>query len=307
MDLTKPEYGNKQIGQVVGAVRRHDLDAHRCSSARCWARTTGRSRRPSSPRCIRPAHRCPTRWCAARSRSRRCSTTSIYTKKKDGAPVEIFFPPEGVPMNIVRAPASPRRRPIRTPAKLFLNWALSDEAQTFMIKELGNLTSLKTPPAYPPGFDPKVVKAVGARTSSSTRSCAPSGSRNGTRPTAIGSRSVISPSPRPVTGRGNQHNGERMSAELKVERLRKVFATGMAAVDDVSFRIERRRDRRAARALGLRQDHDAALRRRPGAPDLRHHRDRRRRRLGARAAASWCRRGCATSAWCSSPMRCGRT
>src|SRR5689334_9525313 len=28
-----------------------------------------------------------------------------------------------------------------------------------------------------------------------------------------------------------------MSAELKVEQLRKVFATGVAAVDDVSFRI----------------------------------------------------------------------
>ena len=27
-----------------------------------------------------------------------------------------------------------------------------------MIKELGNLTSLKVPPAYPEGFDPKVVK-----------------------------------------------------------------------------------------------------------------------------------------------------
>ena len=27
-----------------------------------------------------------------------------------------------------------------------------------MIKDLGNLTSLKEPPAYPEGFDPKVVK-----------------------------------------------------------------------------------------------------------------------------------------------------
>ena len=30
-----------------------------------------------------------------------------------------------------------------------------------------------------------------------------------------------------------------MSAELNIEHLRKVFATGVAAVDDVSFRIER--------------------------------------------------------------------
>jgi iron(III) transport system substrate-binding protein len=43
-------------------------------------------------------------------------------------------------------------------AKLFLNWCLSKEGQTFMIKELGNLTSLKVAPFYPEGFDPKVVK-----------------------------------------------------------------------------------------------------------------------------------------------------
>src|SRR6185312_1667148 len=34
-------------------------------------------------------------------------------------------------------------------AKLFLNWCLSKEGQTFMIKELGNLTSLKEAPVYP--------------------------------------------------------------------------------------------------------------------------------------------------------------
>ena len=28
-----------------------------------------------------------------------------------------------------------------------------------MINDLGNLTSLKNPPAYPKGYDPKVVKA----------------------------------------------------------------------------------------------------------------------------------------------------
>ena len=43
-------------------------------------------------------------------------------------------------------------------AKLFLNWCLSEEGQTFMIKELGNLTSLREAPAYPEGYDPKVVK-----------------------------------------------------------------------------------------------------------------------------------------------------
>ena len=76
-----------------------------------------------------------------------------------------------------------------------------------------------------------------------------------------------------------------MSAELKVERLRKVFGTGIAAVDDVSFRIAAGEIVVLLGPVGLRQDHDAALRRRPRASDIRHDLDRRRRRFGARAAA----------------------
>src|SRR5207302_155584 len=62
------------------------------------------------------------------------------------------------------APANPYASGVPTTAKnpnaakLFLNWCLSEEGQTFMIKELGNLTSLRRPPVYPEGFDPKVVK-----------------------------------------------------------------------------------------------------------------------------------------------------
>ena len=43
-------------------------------------------------------------------------------------------------------------------AKLFLDWSMSDEGQIHSIKDHGNLTSLKTPPYNPPGFDPKVAK-----------------------------------------------------------------------------------------------------------------------------------------------------
>ena len=80
-----------------------------------------------------------------------------YIKKRDGAPVEIHFPPEGVPVNffasgITKTATSPNA------AKLFLNWCLSQEGQAFMIKEQGNLTALNDPPAYPPGWDPKVIK-----------------------------------------------------------------------------------------------------------------------------------------------------
>jgi iron(III) transport system substrate-binding protein len=82
---------------------------------------------------------------------------AIYPKQKDGAPVKIFFPPEGVPVNPY-ASGIPKTAAHPNAAKLFLNWCLSKEGQIFMIKELGNLTSLKEVPAYPEGFDPKVVK-----------------------------------------------------------------------------------------------------------------------------------------------------
>ncbi|WP_246799613.1 ABC transporter substrate-binding protein [Bradyrhizobium sp. CCBAU 51753] len=81
----------------------------------------------------------------------------IYQKKKDGAPIEIFFAPEGAPVNPY-ASGIPKTAAHPNAAKLFLNWCLSKEGQIFMIKELGNLTSLKEVPAYPEGFDPKVVK-----------------------------------------------------------------------------------------------------------------------------------------------------
>ena len=47
-------------------------------------------------------------------------------------------------------------------AKLFLNWCMSEEGQTFHIKELGYLTALKNPPFNPPGYDPEGDQDLGA-------------------------------------------------------------------------------------------------------------------------------------------------
>src|SRR6266478_585452 len=82
---------------------------------------------------------------------------AIYPKQKDGAPVKMVFPPEGAPVNPY-ASGIPKTAAHPNAARLYLNWCLSKEGQTFMIKELGNLTSLKESPVYPEGFDPKVVK-----------------------------------------------------------------------------------------------------------------------------------------------------
>src|SRR5258708_20497241 len=80
----------------------------------------------------------------------------VYPKKRDGAPLEIFFAPEGAPVNPY-ASGVPSTAKNPNAAKLFLNWCLSQEGQTFMIKELGNLTSLRQPPVSPEGFDTTVA------------------------------------------------------------------------------------------------------------------------------------------------------
>src|SRR5258708_17873810 len=81
----------------------------------------------------------------------------VYPKKRDGAPLEIFFAPEGAPVNPY-ASGVPSTAKNPNAAKLFLNWCLSHESQTFMIKELVNLSAITQPPVYPEGFAPRLVE-----------------------------------------------------------------------------------------------------------------------------------------------------
>ena len=80
-----------------------------------------------------------------------------FNKMKDGAPIETVFPPEGVPI-LAYADGIPKTAKNPNAARLFMNWRLSAEGQAFQIKELGQITSLRNPPFYPKGWDPKVVK-----------------------------------------------------------------------------------------------------------------------------------------------------
>ncbi len=155
-DLTKPEYGNGMIGQVIapsgGTTWTRILFERQVLGEDYWAKQAQTkpvlypSGAPASDALVRgEVSIAPLLY------------NIVWTKKRDGAPLEIFFPPEGVPVNpdgsgIPKTAANPNA------AKLFLNWCLSAEGQTSMIKELGNLTSLKNPPVYPEGYDPKVVK-----------------------------------------------------------------------------------------------------------------------------------------------------
>ncbi len=156
MDLTKPEYGNKQIGTVFapsgGTTWTRSMFERQVLGEDYWAKQAATkpvlypSGAPLSDALVRgEVSIAPSLY------------NIVFTKKRDGAPLEIFFPPEGAPITPY-ATGVPKTAANPNAAKLFLNWCLSEEGQTFMIKEQGNLTSLKTPPFYPEGFDPKVVK-----------------------------------------------------------------------------------------------------------------------------------------------------
>ena len=157
MDLCKPRIRPEEDRPGDRAVRRHHLDPHhvRAPGARrgLLEEAGGDAADPVPVGCA------DLRRAGARrdARSRVLLYNIAYIKKRDGAPVDIIFPPEGVPLNyyaagVTKTAANPNA------AKLFLNWCMSDEGQAFQIKELGYLTALKKPPLNPPGYDPKVIK-----------------------------------------------------------------------------------------------------------------------------------------------------
>ena len=156
MDLTKDEYKNKQIGQVVGPsggttwtrimFERQVLGEDYWKKQAALGITLYPSGAPTSDSLVRgEISIAPLLY------------NIIYTKIVDGAPCEAIFAPEGVPI-IPYADGIPKTSKSTNAAKLFMNWRLSREGQTFQIEKLGNISSMKEPPALPKGWDPKVIK-----------------------------------------------------------------------------------------------------------------------------------------------------
>ena len=98
MDLTKPEYGNKQIGQVIapsGGTTWTRVDVRAPGAGRGLLEEAGRDRAALYP------SGAPLSDALVRGEISIAPLlyNIVFTKKKDGAPIEIFFPPEGVPMD----------------------------------------------------------------------------------------------------------------------------------------------------------------------------------------------------------------
>ncbi len=155
-DLLNPEYKGKQIGQVVGPsggttwtrimFERQVLGEDYWQKQAALGIALYPSGAPLSDALVRgEVSIAPLLY------------NIIYTKIVEGAPAEAIFAPEGVPIipyadGITKTSKSPNA------SKLFMNWRLSKEGQSFQIAKLGNITSMKEPPAFPKGWDPKVIK-----------------------------------------------------------------------------------------------------------------------------------------------------
>ncbi|MEN3375181.1 MAG: iron(III) transport system substrate-binding protein [Hyphomicrobiales bacterium] len=155
-DLTKPEYKGKQIGEVIapsgGTTWTRAMFERQVLGEDYW------QKQAATQPVLYPSN-APTSDALVRGEISMAPIlyNAVFPKLREGAPVKAFFAPEGAPM-IPFAAGIPKTAAHPNAAKLFMNWCLSEEGQAAMIKEVGNLTSLKVAPLYPEGFDPKVVK-----------------------------------------------------------------------------------------------------------------------------------------------------
>jgi iron(III) transport system substrate-binding protein len=83
-------------------------------------------------------------------------TNGLIPLTRQGAPLGIVLPPEGIPVSI-NAIGIPLTATHPNAAKLFLNWALSAEGQDVWVHDQGGV-SLRKGSALPAGVDPKVVR-----------------------------------------------------------------------------------------------------------------------------------------------------
>jgi iron(III) transport system substrate-binding protein len=156
MDLTKPEYGNGQIGLVVGpsggTAWTFSMFQRQVLGEDFWVRQAATKPRlfpsgaPQADALVRgEINIAPALY------------SIVFPKKRDGAPIDTLFPPEGVPIT-PHAAGIPKSAANPNAARLFLDWFLSTEGQALMIRDQGTLSALKDWPATLPGFDPKVNK-----------------------------------------------------------------------------------------------------------------------------------------------------
>jgi iron(III) transport system substrate-binding protein len=150
MDLTKSEYGDGQIAQVIaqsgGTTWTRVMFERQVLGEDYWARQAA-----TKPKLYPSGAPCSDALVRGEFSIAPLVYNIVYPKQRDGAPIKTFFPPEGVPI-VPYGSGIPKTAQNPNAARLYMDWLLSEEGQTFQIKQHGNLTSLKVPPLYPEGM-----------------------------------------------------------------------------------------------------------------------------------------------------------
>lgn len=156
MDLCKPEYSGGKIGQVIGP-----------SGGTTWTRIMFERQVLGEDYWTKQAATKPKLYPSGAPLSDAVVRGEIaiapliynivYPKKKDGAPIDAIYGPEGIPI-CPYGSGIMKTGKHQNAARLWMDWNLSEEGQASSIRDQGNLTALKNPPLPPDMFDAKVNK-----------------------------------------------------------------------------------------------------------------------------------------------------
>lgn len=155
-DLCKPEYGNGQIGVVIagsgGSTWARIMFERMVLGGDYWARQAA-----TKPKLFPSGAPLADAVVRGEVPIGVVVQNAAFGFRKDGAPIAITFPPEGVPV-LFTAMAIPKTAANPNAARLYVDWKMSVDAQIDSIVTHGNLSALREQPAVPQGFDPATVK-----------------------------------------------------------------------------------------------------------------------------------------------------
>ncbi len=150
MDLTKPEY-NGQIGQVIapsgGTTWSRIMFERQVLGEDYWARQAA-----TKPKLFPSGGPLSDAVVRGEVAIAPLIYNIVYPKKKDGAPIDAIYPPEGLVI-VPYGSGISKTAKNKAAAQLWLDWVLSDEGQLQSLRDQGNMTALKNPPVPPDMYD----------------------------------------------------------------------------------------------------------------------------------------------------------
>lgn len=140
MDLLKPEYDGK-VGRVVagagGTSWGENFYQRKVFGLDYWKKSAAQH-----PRLFESNGPLATAVVRGEVSVATLLVNAALPMQRDGAPIQIVYPTDGIPLNPESAGVT-KAAPHPNAARLFMNWSMSEEGQTVMVKKMGFLSLLK--------------------------------------------------------------------------------------------------------------------------------------------------------------------